>query len=62
MIDLFEHIETLPVEVQECIHSWDDITFNYENIKEFKKELETLGYTFDYYLDAQPFNLTKMEL
>jgi len=57
-IDLFEISETLPQEVQDILIKWganDDLS--YQQIGEFLDEIEALGYTFDYYLDATPYNL-----
>lgn len=56
--DLFNHIETLPENVQRLIESygnkWD---YSYRICSKMQEDLEALGYTFDYYLDAQPYNL-----
>jgi hypothetical protein len=60
-IDLFEHLETLPAEVQTIIHSYDDLEFTYERCEQMLKELRPLGYTFEYYLDAQPYHLQKLK-
>ena len=44
-IDLFEHYETLPIEVREVLekHSNDDNT--YQNCEELIIDLEKVGYT-----------------
>ena len=59
-IDLFEHYETLPIEVREVLekHSNDDNT--YENCDELIIDLEKVGYTCDYGLDGVPFDLRKI--
>ena len=59
-IDLFEHYETLPIEVREVLekHSNDDNT--YENCEELIIDLEKVGYTCDYGLDGVPFDLRKI--
>ena len=61
MKDLFEHYETLPQEVQDVLekHATDDDT--YENCQQLVEDLNKVGYTCDYYLDAVPFNLRKLE-
>lgn len=60
-IDLFEHIDTLPLEVQEILEkaqkTWND---DYEDCRKLVAELEAVGYTCEYYLDAVPFNLRKI--
>jgi hypothetical protein len=62
-IDLFEHYETLPKNVQRTLARWGDKLYNdqtYDNCAKFLKAMEKHGYTFDYYLDAQPYNLRKI--
>jgi len=61
-IDLFDHVDTLPTEVQ-CIinkYAFEEMDETYENMELFKAELKEYGYTFDYYLDAIPYNLRKI--
>ena len=57
-VDLFTCIETLPPEVQAVLEKhqegWEE---SYTKCDELLKDLEPLGYTFDYYLDAAPYNL-----
>ncbi len=61
-IDLFEHTELLPIEVQSIIadfmKDWDE---SYEWCKRMEDALKPHGYAFEYYLDAVPFNLHKIE-
>ena len=57
-MDLFEVIITLPQEVQDVIATFEDET--YDECRRLLDELEPLGYTFEYYLDAVPFNLKKL--
>lgn len=56
--DLFNKIDTLPVKVQEVLNEfaeqWND---SYDMCADMCTRLDALGYTFDYYLDAIPFNL-----
>ena len=62
-IDLFEAYETLPQDVQKCLEKWGeklDHDQSYDNCRGFLEEVEKLGYTFDYYLDAMPYNLRKL--
>jgi hypothetical protein len=57
--DLFEHYETLPQEVQDVLSKYDEVD-TYEGCEAMLKEMEALGYTFEYYLDAVPYNLHKI--
>ena len=57
--DLFNDIESLPQEVQDAILSFKDNT--YDECNRLHTELGVLGYTFDSYLDAEPYNLRKLE-
>ena len=57
-MDLFEVVITLPQEVQDVLNTFEDET--YDECRRLLDELEPLGYTFEYYLDAVPFNLKKL--
>ena len=59
-IDLFEHQEDLPSEVKEILDKYSEEDNTYESLGKMQSELEPLGYTFDYYLDAEPYGLRKM--
>jgi len=59
MNDLFETPDLLPVEVQEILNAAGEVS-TYEECEELKSQLNVLGYDFEYYLDAQPFNLHKL--
>lgn len=56
-VDLFDHWETLPKKIQKIIASMDD---DYRTLEKTLKALKSHGYTFDYYLDAIPYNLRKI--
>lgn len=57
-LDLFEHIETLPKEVQDVIKHYSQFNgLDYNQCAEFQFKLNQLGFTFDYYLDAEPYGL-----
>jgi hypothetical protein len=64
MEDLFEQYETLPPEVQSIIEKYNlielDKGMDYPDCKNFVAELEQVGYTCDYGLDAQPYDLKKL--
>ena len=58
MKDLFETPELIPSEVQEILETFDEDTSNtYLELDRLVNELEDIGYTFDYYLDADPYGL-----
>jgi predicted nucleotide-binding protein (sugar kinase/HSP70/actin superfamily) len=59
-ICLFENYENQPPALAKICESWNNKMengLNYENCKKFKKEVENIGFTFDYGLDAQPYDL-----
>lgn len=57
--DLFETPEQLPKHIQAIISKYGDCD-TYEDCANMLKELNKYGYTFNYYLDAQPYNLRLM--
>ena len=63
-IDLFEDYESLPVELRDICERYSDIEahdgFGYKECGELLADVEKLGYTFEYGLDAVPFNLQKI--
>lgn len=59
-MDLFEHYENLPEDIQEVILSFDEDHDLYNECERLLEELKPLGYTFDYYLDGVPYNLRKI--
>ena len=62
MKDLFEHQDELPQEVQDIIIKFSDSENNYNDCKTLVEELERVGYTCYYGLDASPFGLKKRKL
>jgi hypothetical protein len=52
-----EDCYSLPIEVQAVLNKERDDT--YEDCAELVSELEAIGYTADYYLDAEIFDLRK---
>lgn len=59
-IDLFEQWELLPTEAQEILNKYSEHEQTYENCANMLKEFNAIGYTFEYYLDAEPYNLRKI--
>jgi hypothetical protein len=60
MQDLFENPELLPIEVQEILEKYSEMDNSYETCSELVRELNSVGYTCDYGLDAEPFELRKI--
>ena len=60
MRDLFEYYELLPLEVQDLLYEWEDRGIDgleYRELEIMLEEFEYHGYTFDYGLDAVPYDL-----
>jgi hypothetical protein len=56
--DLFETPELIPDEVQAVLESFEEDSGNeYFELDRILAEIEPLGFTFDYYLDADPYGL-----
>lgn len=61
-IDLFQHIERLPKNIQYTVERYTDSdSFSYDDCQAMLIDMESQGYTFDYGLDAEPFNLKRMQ-
>lgn len=60
-IDLFEVYETLPQEVQDVLLKYCTGDNSYELCEALIKALEPLGYTCDYGLDGEPYELRKIK-
>lgn len=59
--DLFEKYDELPEEVQAILNSYQDQDNTYTVCEQLLKELEKVGYTFDYDLTAEPYDLRKID-
>jgi hypothetical protein len=59
--DLFENYDEQPEELAEIVNfymeKFDEGDYDYEDSKNFLKEVEAIGYTFDYGLDNEPYGL-----
>jgi hypothetical protein len=63
MKDLFETPELIPSEVQAVLETFNEDTENtYFELDRILREIEPLGYTFDYYLDAEPYGLRPINM
>lgn len=60
-MDLFEHPELLPKEVQDIIDKYSEMDTTYESCQNLVDDLEKVGYTCDYGLDGVPYELKKLE-
>lgn len=61
MTDLFETIETLPLDVQNVLAQFEREGYDYETCAKYLSILEAKGYTFEFGLDGVPFNLTEIK-
>jgi len=62
MKDLFETPELIPAEVQDVIKTFNEDADPYIELTRVAREIEPLGYTFDFYLDAEPFGLRPIDI
>ena len=59
--DMFEDPEGIPLCVQHVLDDFNEDTDNtYRELDRILKRLKPLGYTFDYGLDASPYDLCKI--
>lgn len=62
-VDLFEYYEKQPKKLKVIVDKYATMEqegeMDYSNTADFLKEVEAIGYTFDYGLDNQPFALRK---
>jgi hypothetical protein len=59
-MDLFEHYDFIPKNVQDIMAKFGDFEETYDNCAKLKAELNQVGYDCDYYLDAIPYDLHKI--
>jgi|SRR3989344_3286735 len=59
-MDLFEQYETLPQPVKTILDKYAEMENDYEACGNLVNELNTVGYTCEYGLDADPFNLRRI--
>jgi hypothetical protein len=55
--DLFEYYDKIPTELSLLINSYDFDDMDYNDTETLLKEVNNLGYTFDYGLDNEPYGL-----
>lgn len=59
-IDMFEDFDNLPQPIKSVFEKYEQETlegFSYDILAKMLTECENLGYTFDYDLDAVPYDL-----
>jgi hypothetical protein len=59
-MDLFNHQEELPQKVKDVLKEFEDCEFTYDSCAQLVSALNEVGYTCDYYLDAEPYHLRKI--
>jgi predicted ABC-type ATPase len=59
-VDLFDDYEDQPAEVQAILAKYELEDNDYNTLKDLQAELEGIGYTFEFGLDAEPFDLREI--
>lgn len=63
-MDLFIDYKNQPLELQKICQKWNNIrsvrNFNYKDCEKFLNEVLKVGYVFQYGLDAEPYELIKI--
>lgn len=59
-IDLLEYHDKLPASVQLILVKFSDQDNDYESCSKLVDDLNQVGFTIDYGLDAEPYNLRKL--
>jgi|TARA_Y100000389_G_scaffold204481_1_gene257298 hypothetical protein len=57
MKDLFETPDLIPENIKSVINTFDEDVDSYVELRRLVNEVEELGYTFDFYLNAEPYGL-----
>lgn len=53
---LFEDYQNMPNKLAKIVDRYEQAE-TYKELEAMKKEVESIGFTFDYYLDASPYGL-----
>jgi len=58
-IDLFEDYKDIPKKLQKVLNKYDNYLSggDYRQLEIVLREVEKVGYTFEYYLDGVPYDL-----
>ena len=62
MKDLFETPELIPHEVQAALETFSEDANPYWELDRMLKQINSLGYTFDYGLDAESYALRPIDM
>jgi hypothetical protein len=60
MVDLFEHPEKWPVDLQAILAYYMAKDQSYANLMQLENDLLKIGYSIEYGLDCMAFNLQKI--
>ncbi len=60
-MDLFEHYEQLPQQVLDILEKFSEQSNDYDTCKKLVGQLEAIGYSCDYDLSAEPYDLRKID-
>lgn len=59
-IDYFERTDIIPPDVQNVLNKYEHALVNgilYDELAQMLEDINKVGWTFEYYLDAEPYNL-----
>lgn len=59
-IDLFDHYEELPEDIQKIIMSFNEDNDLYQECSKMEHKMLKKGYTFEWSLDGIPYHLRKI--
>jgi len=59
--DLFTAPELIPANVHAILNTWDENGDPYKQCEEIANALKPLGYTFDWGLSGEPYNLRRID-
>jgi hypothetical protein len=59
-VDLFETPEKIPQKVNKILDKYREGDYTYTDCARLQSELQKVGFTIDYYLDAIPYNLREV--
>lgn len=59
-VDLFEDYDDIPANVQKILQKYDFEEADYRILEKAKKDVEKIGYTFEYSLDGTAYDLRKI--
>jgi hypothetical protein len=62
--DYFEYPELIPPNVQNVLNKYEHALVNgilYDELAQMLEDINKVGWTFEYYLDAEPYNLKPIQ-